>query len=151
MQVDQQREDQVREEARERPSTLRNPVLALASVLGCREGQAYSVVVAGIIAVLLAALGIPPVLLHHPRAVAVARPAPPPTAASGTAPPPSQPALPDVTGPAAPATELPALIPPAALPLGDSAALPSAPAQPPGDASPVMTGTGATLKGQEGT
>jgi len=149
MQVDGQHEDRDREEAGEQSSTLRHPVLALASALGCREGQAYSVVVAGIIAVLLAALGIPPVLSHHPRAIAATRPAPPPTGPRTPAAAP--PALPEVTGPAAPATELPPIVPALALPLDDGAALPSAPPPAATDVAPSMTGTGATLQGREGT
>jgi hypothetical protein len=149
MQVDGQHEDRDREEAREQSSTLRHPVLALASALGCREGQAYSVVVAGIIAVLLAALGIPPVLSHHPKAIAAARTLPTPTGAP--APAAAPPVVPEVTSPAAPATELPPIVPALALPPNDGAVLPSTPPPAATDVAPPMTGTGSTLQGREGT
>jgi hypothetical protein len=149
MHIEGQQDERDHEEAMEQPSSLRHPVLALASALGCREGQAYSVVVGGLLAVLLAALGLPPVFSHRSRAAATPPPIAPVTAAPGGAAA-APPVVPDVTSAAAPALELPALSLPPGVPVSDGAAVPPSAADPAGTA-PAMTGTGETLRGREGT
>jgi hypothetical protein len=115
-------------------------------MLDCREGQAYSVLVGALIAALLLALGVPPVLSHRPAAVAA------PPAAAPIAPPPAVAVEPPVTPATTPA-------PPAGAPF--SLPPPGAPFEPPPvlAAPPVvaaageapMTGTGAVVRGREGT
>lgn len=125
---------------------LRQPVDSLASLLGCREGQAYSVVIGALFAALLLVLGIPPVLSHHPAAVAAPPPEPSstfvtpttvaPAGTPSTVPPPVALTPPlSLGGPVEPA---PFALPPA-----------SAPTSAPAEARP--SGTGTVLQGREGT
>jgi hypothetical protein len=126
---------------------LRQPVDSLASLLGCREGQAYSVVIGALFAALLLVLGIPPVLSHHPAAVA----APPPPEPSSTfvtpttVAPTGTPATPASVPPTPPALSLGGPVEPAPFALPPASAPTSAPAE----ARP--SGTGTVLQGREGT
>jgi hypothetical protein len=116
-------------------------------MLDCREGQAYSVLVGALGAALLLVLGLPPVLSHHPAAVA----APPPPVAPS---PPSTsvavepPATPETTLP--PPAGAPFSLPPPAAPFELPPVLAAPPVPTAGSAAP-MTGTGTVLRGQEGT
>jgi hypothetical protein len=128
----------------------RNPALALARLLGCTEGQAYTLVIGLVIATALAVTGVPAVLRSHPVNVAVSRspllfsPGP----GSGTAVPTgvqrdSSPAAPlGSPSQAPPSQAMPSLFTPspADIPLSAPAATPSA--GPPAGSGIGGTGTG---------
>jgi hypothetical protein len=129
--------------------TIRHPVVALAALLDCREGQAYSVLLGALFAAVLLALGVPPVLSHRPAAEAA-----PPAAPSSMAVTPttvvSEPAGPPPTAPPAAVPPSPPL--PLAGPLGPAPfALPPVAAPATAPAGPSMSGSGTVLDGREGT
>jgi hypothetical protein len=129
--------------------TIRHPVVALAALLDCREGQAYSVLLGALFAAVLLALGVPPVLSHRPAAEAA-----PPAAPSSLAVTPttvvSEPAGPPPTAPPAAVPPSPPL--PLAGPLGPAPfALPPVAAPATAPAGPSMSGSGTVLDGREGT
>ena len=112
-----------------------------------REGQAYSVLLGALFAALLLALGIPPVLSHHPAAVAAPPASAPSTPVTPTTVAP-EPAAPPPTAPS------PAIAPslPIAGPLEPAPfALPPSPAPATALAGPSMSGSGTVLQGREGT
>jgi hypothetical protein len=122
-------------------------VLALASTLDCREGQAYSLFIGAFVAAVLLALGLPPVLSHRPAALAAPPPAEslsPPSTFVAVAPP----ATPETTLP--PPSGAPLSLPPAAAPFEPPPVLALPPLATAAGEAP-MTGTGGVLRGQEGT
>jgi len=115
-------------------------VQALASLLNCREGQAYSLVVAALLAAALAVLGLPPVLSHRAHQVAnLAEPHPTPAVASGVVP--IAPSVSMSVGSAAPPAG-PSIIPGQA-PVGAAGIVRAN--------EPAPSGRAAVLYGREGT
>ncbi|MBV8161665.1 MAG: PKD domain-containing protein [Acidimicrobiia bacterium] len=135
-------------------TAVRHPVASLADALHCREGQASSLLAAGLVAAVLAAAGLPPVLAHRASAAAPAASAAggataavtaSPTTTSTQPPPVPPPATGGATG-TIPSPLVGALgaAPP---PLSPPASIPAvAPAPTPG---PSATAT--MLRGREGT
>lgn len=139
-----------------RRASLRRPVLALASALHCREGQAWSLIVAALVASVLAATGLPPVLSHRPAAAALPQA---PAGTSGRTGPPAGPVPTMPTGPAETPVPLPGgaglpLPPPFASGGGGQGATSLVPLGTTGPApapAPVLSGTPTVVRGREGT